>query len=134
MDIQISSNFVSIARLSDDPCRGPHIFHDSPPPQSTLPLSSPSPTRRRRSPVPTSQERFLFHQTGDDAAAMAKLMGNFEATNQLLPPAELLAAARSEMVQHAASKIVAVGRPSAPSGSRPPPTHTHTMRLGAVRG
>jgi len=48
--------------------------------------------------ISSNFERFLFHQTGDDAAAMAKLMGNFEATNQLLPPAELLAAARSEMV------------------------------------
>lgn len=47
--------------------------------------------------VSSNFERFLFHAGGDDAAAMAKMMSNFEATGSLNPPASLVEAARGVM-------------------------------------
>ena len=43
--------------------------------------------------VSSNFERFLFHMTGNDAAQMAKMMKNFEATGTLNPPPEVVAKA-----------------------------------------
>jgi len=51
--------------------------------------------------VSSNFERFLFHAGGDDAAAMAEMMGRFEASGSLEPPPSLVGAAR-EVMQSAA--------------------------------
>jgi len=47
--------------------------------------------------ISSNFERFLFHMGGNDAAALAAMMGNFEGGSALQPSASLLAACRSVM-------------------------------------
>ena len=47
--------------------------------------------------VSSNFERFLFHMSGDDGAAMASLMASFEASGSLNPSASLVQAARGHM-------------------------------------
>jgi len=47
--------------------------------------------------VSSNFERFLFHMSGEDAALMAKLMGELEAGGALQPTAEMLANSRVHM-------------------------------------
>jgi len=47
--------------------------------------------------VSSNFERFLFHMTGDDTAAMKALMDTFESSGTLNPPASLVEASRAVM-------------------------------------